>query len=157
VLIAIVGEGAAKQRLVAEASRRNLANIAFLPFQPKAMLANSLTSPDVHLISHKQGLSGFQVPSKLYGILASGRPVIAAVDADSEIAAVVEEAKCGVRVDPGDAPGLARAITEMRQQDLGGMGANGRAALERRFDRHIATSHYAELLEELAVSQAGST
>ena len=155
ILIAIVGEGASKRRLEAEVEKHGLSNVEFLPFQPKTALGLSLTAPDVHLISHKAGLAGYQVPSKLYGILASGKPCIAAVEEDSEIAGVVESTRCGIRVDPGNAQQLASAIVGIRGNDLGQMGARGRAALETRFDRRIATSAYTRLLEESAARSGG--
>lgn len=150
VLFAIVGEGATKAALQADAERRGLHNVAFLPFQDKADLSESLGAADVHLIGLSRGLAGYIVPSKLYGILAVGKPYIAAVDEGSEPALIAREHGCGMKIEPGDADALARAVLEMRDADLVGMGKRGREALETRFDRPIAARAYLDLFESLA-------
>ncbi len=63
---------------------------------------------DVFLVSLKRGLAGYIVPSKLYGILAAGRPYVAAVEEDSEVAAITGEHECGLVVAPGDVGGMIR-------------------------------------------------
>ena len=149
VLFAIVGEGATKAHLERSAEERGLHNVTFLPFQDKADLSESLGAADVHLVGLRRGLAGYIVPSKLYGILAAGKPFIAAVDVGSEPDLIAREHGCGVRIEPGDADALARAVLEMRAADLVGMGKRGREALETRFDRPIAARAYLDLLESL--------
>ena len=103
VLSLLVGDGAAKRRLMETAAERRLDNVRFLPYQPKSRLGESLAAADVHLIPLQKGLAGYIVPSKLYGILAVGRPYIAAVDAASEVATITREHQTGLRIDP-DSP-----------------------------------------------------
>ena len=150
VVFAIVGEGAAKAGLERSAAARELHNVAFLPFQDKADLSESLGAADVHLIGLRHGLAGSIVPSKLYGILAAGKPFIAAVDRGTEPDLIANEHACGVRIEPGDPDALSRAVLEMRDADLVGMGKRGREALETRFDRPIAARAYLDLLESVA-------
>jgi glycosyltransferase involved in cell wall biosynthesis len=149
VLIAIVGEGASKAALQRDAARRRLANVAFLPYQPKTRLSESLGAADIHLISLKRGLAGFIVPSKVYGIMAAGKPFLAAVERASEPALILEEHGCGVRVEPDDPAALAEAILRMKHEPLEEMGSRGRAAFEQVFDRPIAAASYRRLLESL--------
>jgi glycosyltransferase involved in cell wall biosynthesis len=149
ILIAIVGEGAAKARLQADVIRRRLRNVHFLAFQPKGSLSESLASADAHLVSLKRGLEGFIVPSKVYGIMAAGKPFIAAVKTDSEPGLIIEEYGCGLRIEPDDPRALAEAILQMRDASRGDMGRRGRLAFEQHFDRGIATNSYRELLEEV--------
>jgi glycosyltransferase involved in cell wall biosynthesis len=149
VLIAIVGDGAAKARLQADVIRRGLGNVRFLAFQPKGSLSESLAAGDAHLVSLKRGLAGFIVPSKVYGVMAAGRPFIAAVESDSEPALIVEEFGCGLRIEPDDAEALAQGILRMRDSNHGEMGRRGRRAFEQRFDRRIATTSYRKLLEDV--------
>jgi len=78
--------------------------------------------------------------------MAAGKPFIAHVDPDAEPALIVEEARCGIRIDPGDASALAKAVLEIRDRDLAELGANARRAFEQRFERRIAARRYAELL-----------
>lgn len=149
ILIAIVGDGAAKAQLQADVTRRGLGNVRFLDFQPKASLSESLAAADVHLVSLKRGLAGFIVPSKVYGVMAAGRPFIAAVESDSEPALIVEEFGCGLRAEPDDSKALAEGILRMRDSSHEEMGSRGRQAFEQRFDRRIATTSYRMLLEEV--------
>ncbi len=149
ILIAIVGEGASKADLRRDAARRRLENVVFLPYQPKKALPESLAAADVHLLSLKRGLAGYIVPSKTYGIMAAGKPFIAAVEEGSEPALIVEEHGCGIRIEPGDPHALAGAILRARDEPLEEMGRRGRQAFEKLYDRPIATAAYRELLETL--------
>ena len=149
VLIAIVGDGASKAALQRSASERGLQNVEFLPYQPKASLAESLGAADLHVIGLRRGLAGYIVPSKLYGILAAGKPFVAAVEPGSEPALVASEHDCGLVVDPGDPKALADAIIRARGEDLAAMGIRGREAFESRFDRPLATSAYRRMFEEV--------
>jgi colanic acid biosynthesis glycosyl transferase WcaI len=126
----VIGDGVRQVELRRSAADRNLSNVLFLPYQPKSELRNSYALADVFVVSLKQGLSGFIVPSKVYGILASGRPYIAAVDEDSEAAEMTRQYNCGFWVPPGDVDGVTKRILELyRDKELRRMlGENGRAA-----------------------------
>jgi glycosyltransferase involved in cell wall biosynthesis len=147
-----VGEGAAKPRLVEEARRRGLAHVRFLPYQPKERLGESLAAADVHLIPLQRGLAGYIVPSKLYGILAAGRPYVAAVDADSEVAAVTAGAGTGLRVEPDSPEQLAGAVRWClaNRDELAEMGRRGRRLAETRFDRQHSVALFDHMLRGLA-------
>jgi glycosyltransferase involved in cell wall biosynthesis len=110
----LVGDGARKAFLQEETQRRELANVRFLPYQPRELMRDSYATADVFLVSLKSGLAGYIVPSKLYGILAAGRPYVAAVDEDSEVAAVTREHDCGLLAAPGNPEELVRAIEKLR-------------------------------------------
>lgn len=113
IIFLLIGEG--RERAPAERLARELGltNVRWLPYQPKAALEDSLSCCHVALISQRAGLEGVAVPCKLYGILASGRAVVAQVPAASEVALVVAEEGCGRVVAPGDAQALADAIAEL--------------------------------------------
>jgi colanic acid biosynthesis glycosyl transferase WcaI len=99
----------------------------------------------------RDGLAGYIVPSKVYGILAAGKPYVTAVEAGAEPQTIAEEFDCGMRVEPGDAEGLAKAIRIMRHEaDLGAMGARARRALEQRYERQFSSRAYRELLEDVS-------
>jgi glycosyltransferase involved in cell wall biosynthesis len=105
-----IGDGrrrAAAQRLSA---RLGLRNLTWLDFVPLEQLDDSLACCHVSLVSLRAGLNGVAVPCKLYGILASGRSIIAQVPCDSEVALTVRENACGSVVPPGDLGGLIEAI-----------------------------------------------
>jgi glycosyltransferase involved in cell wall biosynthesis len=121
--------------------------VRFFAFQPKESLSDSLAAADVHLVSLKRGLEGFIVPSKVYGIMAAGKPFIAAVASDSEPALIVETHGCGVRIDPDNPAALADCILHLRQSRMDEMGQRAREAFEQHYDRPLGTSAYRTMLE----------
>ncbi len=151
VVFVLAGEGASKERLRQKAVERNLTNVRFRPYAPKERLGEALGAADLHLVTLQSGLAGYIVPSKLYGILAAGRPYIAAVDADSEVASLTDEHGCGVRVPPDSPAALAEAIRRCQStpDDLQRMGAAGRALAEREFDRTRAAERFRAVLTDL--------
>ena len=140
----MVGDGrrrASAERLSAEL---RLPNMKWLPFQPKDRLADSLSACHAALISQREGLEGSAVPCKLYGVLASGRPVIAAAPKDSEIARVVREENCGLLVTPGDAEMLARAIASLADNPVraGEMGRRAKEAYLEKYTLDLALDRF---------------
>ena len=73
-----------------------------------------LNACDVALISFVPGMAGISVPSRLYNVLAAGKPILAVADADSELARVVREEQIGWVIEPDDPAGLARAIRDAK-------------------------------------------
>jgi glycosyltransferase involved in cell wall biosynthesis len=155
LVIAVVGDGARRQTLQDEASRRGLANIRFFPYQPKELLHESFATADAFLVSLKPGLEGYIVPSKLYGILAAGRPYVAAVEETCEVAALTRSRQCGLVAEPGNAKDLADKILAFRADRAmtDRFGANARAA-GLVFDRAVQVRNYAELFRGLVPSSA---
>lgn len=149
--IAIVGDGARRDALEQAVARRRLTNIRFFPYQRKESLHDSFATADGFLISLKPGLEGYIVPSKLYGILAAGRPYVAATDPTCEVAALAREHRCGVWAPPGDPEALARAIAALYDDPPAAraMGENARQ-LAWRFDRRVAIQAYYDLLAEVS-------
>jgi colanic acid biosynthesis glycosyl transferase WcaI len=149
--IAIVGDGSNRRALEAMAAARGLTNVRFLPYQPKALLHDSFASADAFLVSLKAGIEGFIVPSKVYGILAAGRPYIAATDPSSEPAQIARESGCGLVAAPGDPAALADAIATLYDDPAmtRDMGARARLAA-RQYDRTVAVQAYHELFVRVA-------
>jgi colanic acid biosynthesis glycosyl transferase WcaI len=152
--IMIIGMGARHTELVELAKLHEVDQVQFLYYQSRAVLPQSLSAADVHVVGLARGLAGYVVPSRLYGILAVARPVIAAADAESETAQVVKYIGCGIVVPPGRPELLARAIRDAHdgKYDLEAMGARGREWVEREADRSVAVRRYRDLLLELAAS-----
>jgi lipopolysaccharide/colanic/teichoic acid biosynthesis glycosyltransferase len=154
--VMVVGDGAKRPALEARARAQNLTNIRFLPYQPKSRLHESFAAADVFIVSLKAGLAGYIVPSKLYGILAAGRPYVAAVEEDSEVATITRKYGCGLLAEPGNPDDLAEKILMLyRDRDLAiRLGANARqAGLE--FDRKGQIKAYHDLLRAVARSEPG--
>jgi glycosyltransferase involved in cell wall biosynthesis len=145
-----IGDGTRRAALVQRVAQRKLANVRFLPFQPRDLLKWTYASADVCLVSLKAGLAGYIVPSKMYPSLASGRPLVAMVDRDSEVAQLTAIHECGVVVPPGDRQALADAVVSLaddsgRRQRMGD--AARRLALQ--FDRRTQVALHAAMLREI--------
>jgi lipopolysaccharide/colanic/teichoic acid biosynthesis glycosyltransferase/glycosyltransferase involved in cell wall biosynthesis len=152
IVFVVVGEGVKRSSLEAMVQFKELGNVRFFPYQPKERLSESFATADVFFISLKRGLAGYIVPSKLYGILAAGRPYVAAVEPDCEVAAITKQYDCGLLAEPGDAQDLAdKILTLHRDRALAErLGQNGRHG-SFHFDRRNQIRAYFELFRKLAV------
>lgn len=110
--LVFVGDGA--NRAALEASAAGSPNVRFLPFRPFEQVPHVMMAGDVHIVTIKRGLEGVVVPSKLYSILAAGRPVLAVAPDSSDAARIVTESGCGLAADPDDPAAVAAAIRELR-------------------------------------------
>jgi glycosyltransferase involved in cell wall biosynthesis len=140
LLLLLVGQGLGFQRLRAEALREGLTNVEFRPPQPRERLGQLLALGDVHLVTLAPGMGAFVVPSKLYGVLAAGRPVVFVGGADSEIPDLLDEHGCGFSVPAGDAGSLARALRTLAADPAlrERLGHNARRTFEERFAKPAA-------------------
>jgi len=154
ILFLFVGNGAAKPRLVNYAQELGLENVRFLPFQPHDRVPEIYAASDVCLVPLRRRFAAASVPSKAYTIAAAARPLIAAVDEGCDTHDFIRQARCGLRVEPGNPSALAEAILtlyadeELRER----LGRNGRQYVERYHTRQVIARQYAELLEEVAGS-----
>lgn len=146
-----IGGGAQRRMVEDEVRRRGLANVQFRPYQDRAGLSFSLGVGDAHLVSQLPEVEGYVYPSKLYGILAVGRPLVFIGDREGEIGALVEREGIGVAVRQGDAAGLADELLRLAGDAVlrAAMGARARALLCERYDKRIALKAWLELLREL--------
>ena len=133
-----------KERLGADA-------VAFLPYQPREILSQSLSSADVHFVGLGGGLAGYVVPSRLYGIMAAGRPVLVSAEDESETAQLVRDIGCGIVVPPGEPVHVADAIRAFAagEHDLEAMGRRGREYVEAEAGRETAVGRYRALFDEV--------
>jgi len=106
-----VGEGA--QRAQLEAMANGVSNVRFLPFFPGSKIPSVLSAADAHLITVKRGLQGVVVPSKMYGILAAGKPIVAVAPRETDAVALGDKLGFGVGVDPDRPDELARVVRRL--------------------------------------------
>ncbi len=160
VHVVFQGDGAKKEALQRQVRDLGLANVSFLPFQPRERLSESFATADLFIVSLQTGLAGYIVPSKLYGILAAGRPYVAAVDPDCEVAALTLRHECGAIARPGDAESLAGTIRLFHADRAHAVRCGRRArALSASFDRQQQVAAYRRVFESLtrpAVSGAAA-
>jgi putative colanic acid biosynthesis glycosyltransferase WcaI len=147
--LVFVGEGAQKPKLQAAAG--GLRNVRFLPFFPASKIPSVLAAADAHIITVKHGLEGVVVPSKLYGILAAGKPVLGLVPEWSDVDRIVNEAGCGYVACPLD--GLEEFIEAVRElsndpERLRRMGEAARAAAPN-YDRFKELQKFVEIIGHL--------
>ena len=152
IIFLIVGGGAKMAALRTAVQERALDNFRFLPYQDRSELADSLAAADVHLASLLPALEGFVLPSKLYGILAAGRPLLFVGDVLGDIARTIGEARCGISVDINAVAELAAAIRLLRSdpQSRLKMGERAREAFLARHTLDIAIDKWMSVLEVAA-------
>lgn len=153
--LVVIGFGAL-QTVVRDVADRLEVDVTFLPYQPRDVLPESLSSADIHYVGLARGLSGFVVPSRAYGIMAAGRPMLVSADEDSETVRIARAQRCGVVVPPGRPELVAGAIRDAYEGrfDLDEMGRRGRAYVEREADREVAVARYREVLAGLVPSSS---
>jgi len=157
VRFVVVGDGAAKEHLQRRAASEGLSNLVFLPLQPVESLPEVLATADVSIVVLKRGMARHSVPSKCYSIMASGRPLVAVVDPESDTWRTVREADCGLCVEPENPRALANAILTLAHDPdaRARFAANGRAYVVERHSRMSAARRIAGLLSGLVLSQTG--
>jgi colanic acid biosynthesis glycosyl transferase WcaI len=109
--LVLVGDGAQRERLQAAAAR--IPNVRFLPFFPGNKISSVLAAADAHIITVKRGLEGVVVPSKLYGILAAGKPIVAVAPRESDVVALGEKEGYAISADPDDPAQFAGSVREI--------------------------------------------
>lgn len=156
IRVVLLGSGKEKPRLRAEADRRGLDNLVFLPPLPKMEVPAALAGADACLAILKPiEMYKTTYPNKVFDYMAAGRPVILAID--GVIREVVEEAQAGVFVPPGDPSALADAIQMLANnpQKCRTMGMNGRKTVVSKFSRDAFADQFGLILEEMRRSTNG--
>ena len=130
IAFVINGDGAARKKLQQDCAQ--LANVYFGDYQPIERLSEVLATGDIHLVPLRAGLASVSVPSKSYSILAAGRPMLAAIDPNTEIPNMLRESGAGIAVEPDSAPAFIEALGQLvsNRELLLEMGARGRNWVE---------------------------
>lgn len=146
-----VGGGHRHDQLRSEIGTRNLTNVVFRPYQPRCELSDSLNLPDLHWVSLRPELEGLIVPSKFYGIVAAGRPVLFIGDPDGEIGRITQANGLGVTIKVGDSTELANVIRRC-SNDPGSVVRMGRAArwyVDAKHSKALAINRWSDLLAQV--------
>lgn len=153
VLYLLVGDGAVRGDLEARATARDLRNVRFLPLQDTATFHDLLAASDVALITQQRSVADIVFPSKVLTLLAAGRPVIASLNATSEVADVLRSSEGGIVVVPEDGTALSDAVVRLAAEPerRAAMGEAGRAYARAHWDRDRLLAHMEQ--ELVAVSQ----
>lgn len=146
VVFAFIGEGSVLDELRDYREKKHLSNVVLIPYQDKSKLIYSLNAGDVHFVVNAKGIKGVSVPSKLYGVMAAGKPVLGILEKGSEARLIVEEAGCGISVDPGDYEAIEHLIKRFidlkGSPELEEMGAKGRDYLVNHLTKDVSIKKY---------------
>jgi len=141
-----IGDGA--KRAEVEAAARELPSIRLMPYQPRQLLAESLSAGDVHVVTQASFTLGLMEPSKLYGAMAAGRPVLYVGPAEAEAARTVLREEIGAVFAPGDAAGVARSVGDLLTRGAA-MGRRARERFEQAYVRSVRTAQVASIVRAL--------
>jgi putative colanic acid biosynthesis glycosyltransferase WcaI len=147
IRLVFVGDGASRNQL--ERSSQDCGIVRFLPFRPANEIPCVLAAGDVHVVTIRRGLGGVVVPSKLYSILAAGRPVLAVAPEETDVARIVRRERCGLVADPDKPAEVAAAIESLKNDpvQLALMGQRAREA-SRQFARANELDKFINVVEE---------
>lgn len=156
IVFAFVGGGTIKNKLIKFVNDNGIENIKFIPYQKKEDLNFSLNAADVQIVSSAKGIKGVSVPSKIYGVLASGKFSLGILEQGSEARHIIEESGSGICIEPGDYDSLIKLIIRILngEIDIYGMGLKGRAYLEKYLTKDVSIQKYKDLIESLIYGDA---
>jgi len=157
IFFLFVGDGPRRSEVEAFARREAITNFAYHDYFPRDLLRDSLSVADVHLISLGQPFVGVSVPSKLYGAMASARPILFVGPHHCETADAIRDARCGITLDPadgGDAVAGKRIAEVLRgwadvESAGDALGARGRCAFLERFDHRLSCAAFESVLRSV--------
>jgi len=146
-----IGFGGKKRWLAQYVRKKGLSNVTIMDYRPRAELSVSLTACDVTIISFVPGMAGVSVPSRMYNVMAAGKPIIAVADSVSELALIVKEENIGWVVPPGDIEKLRITILESKAnpQLLVQMGQRARRATETKYSFQWVKKAYTEMIASI--------
>lgn len=146
VVFAFVGDGSIRDKLVLYKENNHMENVLFIPYQDKADLNYSLNAADVHWCVSAKGIKGVSVPSKLYGQIATGKPVLGVMEVGAEARIIMEETQCGFVCEPGDYRQVEKNIQwfidHANDKQIVAMGRSGREFLEKNLTKDVSVRKY---------------
>jgi glycosyltransferase involved in cell wall biosynthesis len=139
------GGGARRKELEQLCDEKAVGNARFLPYASREDVPASLGSADIGLVSVRDVCVGTVVPSKVYGLLAAGRPILFIGPRNASAAQIVEKHRCGWQVECGDAAGLTALLKHLQanRREIEAAGARAREAFERHYDIRIGVAKIA--------------
>ena len=153
VVFAFVGAGSVLDKLMMYTKRHHFENVIFIPYQGKADLIYSLNAGDVHWCVNAKGIKGVSCPSKAYGIMGVGKPIIGVLEQDSEVRMLIDEIGCGKCCEPGNYAEVADIVRWYIENAGTGvekrMGLKGRKYLEEHLTKDVSVGKYKRVIKEL--------
>lgn len=153
VVFAFVGGGTLLDKLKNYVKKHGMHNVVFIPYQDKADLIYSLNAGDVHWCVNAKGIKGVSCPSKAYGIMAAGKPILGVLESGSEVRCLIEDTQGGLCCEPGDydkvEENIRWFIDHAGSEEMNQMGIRGRDNLEKNLIRSVSVRKYTEEILKL--------
>lgn len=153
VVFAFVGAGSVLDTLKNYAKKHDMHNVVFIPYQNKIDLIYSLNAGDVHWCVNAKGIKGVSCPSKAYGIMAAGKPILGVLESNSEVRCLIEDTHGGLCCEPGEYDKVEKNIHWFIENagngELKAMGTRNREKLEKSLTRNVSVRKYAEEILKL--------
>lgn len=153
VVFAFVGAGSVLDKLVEYVEEHHMNNVVFIPYQDKEDLIYSLNAGDVHWCVNAKGIKGVSCPSKAYGIMASGKPVLGVLERGTEIRKIIESCGCGKCCDPEDYEDIARMVKwfvgNAGKNEILEMGVAGRNFLVNNLSKSVSINKYISIIKNV--------
>ena len=149
--IALVGGGKRKAEFMAMLRSQTSCQFAEAPHQPREQLGELLCAADIHLVTLKNGFEGLMVPSKFYGAMSAGKPVLFIGPRTSEVALAIQDSCAGIVVEPGDADSLRRALADVISNSAlrAEMAARALQFAKTKWSSEIALERWSHLIERI--------
>lgn len=151
ILFVIAGDGSLRKAFEKDATTRRLSNIRFHYPLSQEEFCNAQGASDLMLLPMRHGGALNSVPSKMIAYMLSSRPILAAVDTQSDSARIISQAECGWVVPPEDPIALTEKLLQILvTKDLTNSGARGRAYAENNFTARTSVPKLIRIIEEAA-------
>lgn len=152
VIFAFVGAGSVLDKLVSYKKNHDIDNVIFIPYQDKADLIYSLNAADVHWCVNAKGIKGVSCPSKYYGIMAAGKPVLGVLEKGSEVRCLIDDTESGLVCEPGKYKEVAKNIWWFLEnadgEEIKDMGSRAREYLMKELTKEISIEKYKKAILE---------
>lgn len=146
----IIGDGVDRERVQKRVADESITNIAMLPFQPYEDIAHVFNLGDIGLIISKKGIGSNSVPSKTWGYMAAGKPILASFDRSSELYNIISNENCGICAEAEDIDEFIQAIRHMiNNKNLKQMGEAGRRYIEKTLSPAVGVEKYVKVIENV--------
>jgi glycosyltransferase involved in cell wall biosynthesis len=156
IVFLFLGDGAKRPLVEREQSHGKNGHLRLLGAFPREQQSEFLNACDAAIITFVTGMAGISVPSRMYNVLAAGKPILAVADEGSELALVVREHDVGWVVRPGDGPGFMAALDKIARNRhlLSGMGMRARAVAEQHYAADSVLAGYDRLIDDVVRARA---
>ena len=152
------GSGPRRKQLEAWCGEEEIRSVDFRPYSQRANLGESLSAGDIGLVTQKPACLGSVVPSKVYGLLAAGRPVLFIGPKESTVARIVNQFACGWAIEAGDVPALVTLLQRLsvNRTEVERAGWRARQAFNENYDVHLGVSRICALIGASVTGASGA-